>query len=640
MTKNIKPLLFVVLLAFLAACGTRTPQPSDDTLIIETSATPVPTSTAVPSPTLEPPRVLTVCMGAEPTSLFLYADKSAAARAVLQAVYDGPFDVVNGDVFPVIIEQVPSMANGDVEMRQVEVEAGNMIMDVRGNWVALESGVSYRPSGCTSVDCAQTYEGGEPANLDELVVRFHLIPGLLWADGTPLTADDSVYSFSVAQAFYGNTSDMLRFTQSYTAADQQTVEWVGIPGYQGPYATHFFSPLPQHLWAQMSIEELLVSETSTRTPMGWGPYRLDEWTPGDHISLSRNPNYYRAEEGLPHFDHLVYRFVEDGDAAIDALLVGECDYVDQTALGRDQASRLLAEQENDQIDFQVQPSAALEQAVFGIRPYDPARLNFFDIKEVRQAISLCIDRQRIIAELFLWRAAVPDGYLLPDHSLYNPDIPHYDFDPQAARELFATAGWVDYDQDTSTPLTSVGVPNVPDNTTFTFTYLVPNDAQHETVAQIVQASLAQCGVGVEIQSQAWATLLEPGPDAPVFGRGFDMAQFAWGASPTPPCFLYQSSEIPGPYPQYSKGWGGGNPSGYSNPEFDNACRTAMFSLPDVDEYQQAHAQAQAIFGEDLPVIPLYWHPKLAAGRPDMCGIASGADLISIESFNYGEGCGK
>ena len=43
--------------------------------------------------------------------------------------------------------------------------------------------------------------------------------------------------------------------------------------------------------------------------MGWGPYTVKEWVKGDHIELEKNPLYFRAGEGLPAFDKLIYRFL-------------------------------------------------------------------------------------------------------------------------------------------------------------------------------------------------------------------------------------------------------------------------------------------------------------------------------------------
>jgi peptide/nickel transport system substrate-binding protein len=110
----------------------------------------------------------------------------------------------------------------------------------------------------------------------------------------------------------------------------------------------------------------------------------------------------------------------------------------------------------------------------------------------------------------------------------------------------------------------------------------------------------------------------------------------------PPCYLYTLQEIPGAYPEFPKGWGGANPSGYSNPDFDRACQQALFTLPEMPEHRQAHYLAQSIFTEDMPVLPLYQRLKLVAARPDFCGLAldssTESGLWNLESLNYGEGC--
>jgi len=630
----------------LAACNSQTTDtPVEAASASQTPAAPEATPTPTPTPTPVPPRVLTICMGQEPASLFLYGDTSSAARGVLQAIYDGPYDVMNYEMQPVILEKMPSLTDGDVYLQPVQVEAGELIVDADGNWVSLQEGVSYRPSGCADISCTETFEGGESVSMDELVVDFQLLPGIQWSDGAPLTAADSVYSFNVfKKLFMEASSDALRFTQSYTALDDLTVEWVGIPGYQGEYLTKFFSPLPEHLWGMLPVSDLPNLEISNRAPLGWGPYVIDEWVAGDHITLRRNSNYYRAPEGLPHFDYLVYRFVTTGADAIDALVIGECDFVDRTALLESHMPRLLEEQETGHISFAVQTGTAWEQAAFGINSLNSQRPNLFALKEVRQAIAMCIDRQAIVDDLLFGESPIPDTYVPQTHPLYNPDTAQYEFDPGAAVALLASVGWVDYDLDPETPLTAAGVAGVPDGTAFEFTYLAPTDAERPAAAQIVQDSLAQCGIRAEIDLREWAALFGSGPDGSVFGRQFDMAQFAWAASFEPSCFLYSSAEIPGPYPDFPKGWGGGNLAGYSSPEFDQYCQQAISSLPGSEEYRSAHFQAQAIFADDLPVLPLYQRIRLVAMRPDMCGVvvdpASSSALSHLETFDYGDSCKK
>ena len=79
-----------------------------------------------------------------------------------------------------------------------------------------------------------------------------------------------------------------------------------------------------------------------------------------------------------------------------------------------------------------------------------------------------------------------------------------------------------------------------------------------------------------------------------------------------------------------------------NPAFDQACLQARLALPGSDGRQVAHQEAQAIFAEDLPVVPLYQRIRLVAMRVDVCNLdmdPAGFDLLhSIEWLDYGEGC--
>ncbi len=597
--------------------------------------------TATPSPTPLPPRVLTICVGQEPTSLFPYADDSRAARVIRQAIYDGPIDRANGQASPVILERLPSLANGDVQLRPVDVYPGELIVDALGEWAALQDGVRYRPSGCTGPDCALIYTDDQPVQMDELVVRFRLLPDIQWSDGTPLTAQDSVYAYQVARGIFGNALEPVRFTRSYTAPDTLTVEWVSLPGYQGEYVRQFFSPLPQHLWGQMSVDELFTSELSARLPMGWGAYVLAEWVPGDHITLNRNPRYFRAAEGLPYFDHLVFRFAFDGEAAVDALLVGECDLVDATAVGREQIPRLLSAQAEGQVQLAVQTSAAFEQIVFGIESFNAEQPALFADAAVRKAVAQCLDRGSLVDALYAGFSMVAESYLPPGHPLAVPELSIGEHDPDAGRAALTAAGWIDEDGDEATPRVASGVADVPDGTLLKVDYLIPQDAEREMAAERIKADLARCGIAVDVQTLPWEQFLQPGLEGMVFGRRFQMAQFAWAEGQASPCELFLSTEIPGPYPEFPKGWGGGNLGGFRNSNFDLACQTAQSVLPDTELYHQAHQEAQRLFAAMLPALPLYWHVNLSAARPEVClGVSDikGYAPMYLEMLKSGSGC--
>ena len=645
---NITDLLKVgfLFVCFLSACSG---QPDRESGPVAT-ALPDPAQVATTSPTASPIplRRLTVCTGREPASLFLYADSSLAARNIRQAIYDGPIDQYSFQFAPVILEKLPSLADGDVTFEPVQVLENDIIADSQGNLTNLKPGTLFMPSGCNLEGCAVPYESQGQVGMDQLVARFKLRPGLQWSDGSPLTADDSLFSYEVAKSLYPQArADLLAHTQSYRALDGVTLEWRGVPGYRDPeYASNFFSPLPRQAWNGIAPAQLITNARSVRTPLGWGPYVIQGWESGKSITLGRNPNYWRAGEGLPRFDELVFRFMPGAEAALQALQAGECDLIDDTLSLETQGASLDELQAAGKVALAAVSGTGWEHADFGLLPSqsNPQKPALFQSKEMRQAIAQCIDRQAMASELAPGQPGVPDAYLPPNHPLFNPQVRRYTFDPAGARALLDSLAWLEGDGDPATPRQSLGVPGVPDGTPLIFSYLTTVEPQKQRAAQILKESLAQCGVQVELASLPAEALYNPGPEGPLFGRNFDMAQFGWSTASEPPCSLYATQEIPGFYPESPKGWGGANASGYSNPDYDRACRIAMNTLPDEALHREAHLQAQAIFAEDLPAIPLYWLSRVAALRPDLCNAVEAASgefaLWNLELFDYGENCGK
>jgi len=606
----------------------------------------IPGNTPTMSQLPAPERLLTICLGHEPSSLFYYDAASTAAQDVLAAVYDGPMDIQNYSEQPVIVAKIPSLVDGSSRLEPVQVKPGDLMVDRFGNPVNLEAGIEYQPSGCTEISCTQSYTGDQPVTMDQWLLDFKLLSGIQWSDGTPLTAGDSVYSYDLARSLYPATQpELILRTQSYQALDDSTVEWKGIPGYQdGIYHTKFFTPLPQHAWSSYTVEELRSAEISSRRPMGWGPYIIDQWIAGDHISLRKNPLYFRATDNLPRFDNLVFRFVSTTDEALDALQAGECDLIDQTAMFDAQSSRLEELVSNGQARAFYQPDAGWEQITFGINPIDPQRVKFFDLKEVRQAVAMCIDRQVLIADQPLNTQLLSDLYIPKSHPLYNPELQPYEFNLQAASDLLTSVGWLDSDNNPQTPRIAQAVAGVPDGTTFEVQYLVSAEGKSQADAQAIQEMLGKCGIKVSLSVQSPQAFLAPGPEGPVFGRAFDLAQFAWAGSYEPACNLYLTSETPGPYPEFPKGWGGMNASGYTSTQYDHACESAIFSIADAAQHRPAHYQAEELFSTDLPALPLYFHYDVAAARPDLCNFSSTSAVDSplwfLEQLDYGSGCSQ
>lgn len=645
-------LLILILISgiILASCQSNTPAPRETPPVPTSPATepaPVqPTATA----TAVPPRSLVVCLTSEPQTLYLYGANTRSMWSVLEAVYDGPFDTRGYSTQPVILQKIPTLADGDAVVKPVPVKAGDLVLDADGNLASLKAGSKVLPSGCTSPDCAAAWDGQSELSMDQLVVTFKILPDLKWSDGSPLTAEDSVFSYNIAADPATPASKYLTDrTAAYQALDTATVEWTGLPGFfEQRFGTFFWLPLPKHTLGSVSAKDLLTSAAASRSPLGWGPYILQEWVAGDHITLQKNPNYFRAAEGLPKFDTLVYRFAgETADGDLNALLSGECDVVDQNPQFLEMFPGLLQRETDKKLKTYVGQGPEWEHLDFGIRPasyddgYNPGdgdRADLFGDVRTRQGFAYCIDRASMNASLLYNRSSVPNSFLPASHPLYLQGITEYPYNPEQGQKLLDEAGWKDADGNPGTPRTALGVKGVPDGTPLSVTYLTTQAGLRQQVSQAVAASLNGCGIEVKMQPSDPGALFAPGPDGPVFGRHFDLVQFSWEASPRPNCLLYATSQIPGAGNQ----WIGANVTGYSNPAFDSACAAAFWARPADADFAARNQQVQELFASELPVIPLYSYLKIAIARPDLCGlemdVTSRSILSGLESFDYGSGC--
>jgi peptide/nickel transport system substrate-binding protein len=246
----------------------------------------------------------------------------------------------------------------------------------------------------------------------------------------------------------------------------------------------------------------------------------------------------------------------------------------------------------------------------------------------------------VVDNVLFGLTTVPSTYIPPEHPLYDPNIEALRSDSSLGIKMLEQAGWRDTDGDLSTPLVAVTVKNVAPGTPLQLNYYTTTSTQRRQVVNILQASLAQCGIGLNIKYFSQNELYSPGPDGNLFGRKFDLIEYAMGVDGiVPPCNWFISSEIPSP----QNLWSGTNLSGYKNPEYDVACRATQIALPDEENYDKSYRQTQVIFGEELPAIPLYYRLRIAATRPDLCGFSldpTANPLWQIESYDIGEACKK
>jgi peptide/nickel transport system substrate-binding protein len=492
------------------------------------------------------------------------------------------------------------------------VEEGERVLAAGGAVVELSSDVTV-----VNADGEETVFAGDAITMTQMVVTLTLRADLTWADGEPLTAGDSRFSYELA----GQLDDAALHrrvdrTASYEVKDEQTVVWTGVPGYQDSYyMLNFYHPLPRHVLGDASVEELMAMDEVHRRPLGWGAFMVESWREGNSVSLVRNPHYFRASEGLPHLDRVTFRFFDAPEAAVEALLAGACDVIDERLTA---GTALASLEEAGGARLISEPSSEWEHLDFGVQPARwSGRTPFFTAREVRHAIAHCVDREGIAAAAFAHtEAAVAHSYVMGRHPLYAGDaLQPWAHDPAAGQAMLEEAGWQDTDGDGIRE--AYGVAGIASGTVFSTTLLTTEgDAARQRAAEVLQQNLADCGVGVSVDYLPPDVFYADGPDGPIFGRQFDLALFSWLNGLSAPCEVYLSSQIP----DEQNWWATSNNPGYASEAYDAACRTALEALYGTEAFLDAHREAQRIFSQDLPVLPLYLVPRTVAVRPRVNGI--------------------
>ncbi|MDK2979878.1 MAG: peptide/nickel transport system substrate-binding protein [Chloroflexota bacterium] len=586
-------------------------------------------------------RSLTICLGYEPESLYLYSAQSQAAREVLQAIYDGPFDERDGEVIPVILTDTP-----DFSYAQVNVSTGQSVVDSRGQAVRLQAGTRVFPSGCRSADCAIEWDGSSPLQLDQPSLRFTLLPDLKWSDGEALTAADSVYSYSLASdpATPGDKI-FVEQTINYVALDERTVAWSGLPGLVSDRPQdYFWSPLPRHAWGELSATDLLTADAANRSPLGWGPYVMDEWQSGAYIRLKKNPDYFRADEGLPRFDTLTFKITDThGDTNLanlkfdrepfaqfkyDLGAYGEevehngCDLVSTTVDMRDQLEvlNILLNYFSD-AGVQVTHGSESEAAwlLFNRRTEADVSAALFDDLDMRQAAAACLERGELVDTVFHNLAQVPGAIALQSTVPAGAANPQLAPDPAKGQALLEAAGWL------------AGEPRVDeDGRPLSVNFLTLNDTLNLAAAQSVKASLTECGFQVNIIAVAPQVFWDRQNKESIFAGNFDLAQVNWPLPLANPCPLFSGKAGEGASLNFAA---------YDNAELDALC-AQWEATPLSGEKEALVAQMESLLNEDLALVPLYVYSNLRVARVDFCPVQADDlnDLAGIESFDFGGAC--
>jgi peptide/nickel transport system substrate-binding protein len=210
----------------------------------------------------------------------------------------------------------------------------------------------------------------------------------------------------------------------------------------------------------------------------------------------------------------------------------------------------------------------------------------------------------MIDDFLFGQTTVINAFVPSSHPLYPAEATVWAYDVTAANALLDEARYLDTDNDGIREDPGTGQPFV-----VTLLSTIGNDLG-ESVAGALVENLADCGIQVESSFLQGDVYFADGPAGPLFGRQFDLAAFPWLISNEPNCGLYLTDRIPAANNNWSRN--DNNEIGFSNPEFDAACEAALALLPGMEGYEASHQLAIRIWTEQVPSIPLFLRPRVAA----------------------------
>lgn len=461
-----------------------------------------------------------------------------------------------GTVLPPLVQETVGRDIGDqIYERLADLAPGGSPID----------SAAYRPA------LASGWE-----RVDSLTLRFHLRPGARWHDGRTVTSADVRFSFEAfADPSVGAPARAYLAGRVKVVPEDSAAFLVRFrePAAEQLYdATYHVRIIPAHVWEPLPRDRW-AADTGIGHLVGSGPYRPMRWVRGQFLELAADPVYRPA----PRIPRVVWRFTSDPDAALNLVLSHEADLL-ETAVGPERASRAAADSALRVVDY---PSAAFGFLGFNLGA-GGRRHPVLGDRDTRRGLALATDREALARSVFGPGAKAPPGPMSQLLWIWSDSIPTLPFDPAAAAQTLAAAGW--------TPGGDDGLRRRRGHL-LEIDLLVPSTSgARRRLAELLQQMWGQVGARVTVTAV----------DFPVFqerlaGGHFDAYIGAWLDEPSARALADQWSRA---------GWEAINYGHYADPRFDSLL-VAAGREADPGRAAGLYHQAVAQLNADAPAIFLY-----------------------------------
>lgn len=349
---------------------------------------------------------------------------------------------------------------------------------------------------------AESWEASD----DGQTYTYTLREGLEWSDGTPLTAEDVVFTINTAREEAWLNYDSTVGNLTARAIDERTVEIASsVPDPKLPTMDVYI--LPQHIWGELDD----VSKYDGLDGVGSGAFTIDEWKRGQYVRMVKNPSFWGPE---PAVDEIIFRIFNNPDAMVAALQSGEIDAAHNVPTNAVERLRGV-----EGIEVVLGEQGGFDEIALnggdGLKPGHPALKDL----RVRQAVAHAIDKETLVSRVYEGIGRVADSLSPSANPEWTPEIPddkRYDFDLEQANQILDDAGYEDTNGDGVREMPGGGQP-------LELSFYVRSESEvSPPTAEFVSGWLDQIGIKV-VQKPTNADQL-----LTIIGKGeYDIFQWGW-----------------------------------------------------------------------------------------------------------------
>ena len=515
----------------------------------------------------------------------------------------------------IIYWQAPSILNPYLSGGTKDHEAASMVLEPLARFD--ESG-NLTPWLAASVPTVGN--GGVSANLK--TITWKLRDGLLWSDGSPVTAADIVFTADYCRDTAGGCSQLAKFDEvtEVKAVDDLTVEvtfGVPKPYPYGPFVGATSPILQKAQFADCTGARAPECAEANFIPTGTGPFRVTEFRSNDFISLDANPHY--RDPAKPAFATVMFKGGGDAAAAARAVLeTGEFDYAWNLQLAPDVLQSMQAAGKGVVVSSF---GTLVERLLVNLTDPAPELGNarstrahphpFLSDRAVRKALSMAIDRE-LLVEVGYGQAARPTCNVVPAPEVYasaaNEDCLVQDI--EGAKRLLDEAGW------------RPGPDGIrqKDGVRLSILYQTSTNAVRQDFQALIKQWWSGIGVEVELRDIDASVFFGGDPGSPDTYEKFfaDIEMYAnnfEGADPEPYLGGWRCGNEPRPASQ----WRGANVPRYCSEEYDRLLGE-MAETGDLGERARLAKAMNDMLVQDHVLIPLVHRGRVSAHAHSLGGV--------------------